>query len=197
MAKRTEKAKRAKAGTSALAAAQRRALFVEAFLASGNATEAAIAAGFSPRSARSRGHELVKDRDIAAEIAKRQEELADRYRLTAEDLRRSLAQAIYFDPRKLYRPDGTLRAVHELDDDTAMALAGVEVAVTSGKDGPTVATHKFKWLDKNSAREQGMRHVGMFEKDNAQKTDPIKELLALVSGAPGSRGVDHVKGAGR
>lgn len=35
--------------------------------------------------------------------------------------------------------------------------------------------------DKNGALEKLMRHLGMFEKDNNQKTNPVTELLALIA----------------
>lgn len=49
---------------------QRRLLFVEAYIANVyNATQAAIAAGLSEKSAYSQGHELLKHPEVAAAIA--------------------------------------------------------------------------------------------------------------------------------
>lgn len=47
----------------------RQRAFVDAYLANGfNATQAAIAAGYSPQSARTRGYDLVRNPDIRAHI---------------------------------------------------------------------------------------------------------------------------------
>ena len=50
--------------------ARRRELFIEEYLRTLNATQSAIKAGYSERSARTTGHRLLKDADIKAEIDK-------------------------------------------------------------------------------------------------------------------------------
>lgn len=91
-------------------------------------------------------------------MAARQAEALEKFRLTADHFYRSLAQTLHFDPRKLYREDGTLKDITELDDDTAAALAGVDVSEEFGpsEDGRKLIgyTKKLKWLDKNTARDQ-------------------------------------------
>lgn len=182
-----------KAGTSKEAAASRKRLFVEAFLANGgNATAAAKAAGFAERSAHNAGCRMVKDSEVLVMLAARQEKLAAKFELTTEAVLRNLSQAIFFDPRKLYRPDGTLKPVHELDDDTAQALAGFEVTEeVSGKGEDRVVgfTKKVKWLDKNTAREQAMKHLGQYREDNKQRSpldgiprEMLKELAERLRG---------------
>ncbi len=180
---------RVKPGTSKEAADQRKVHFAEAYIANGgNATEAAITAGFSPQSAGQQGSRLLKDAKVCELLASRRAELADKYRLTTDGVLRSLAQAIYFDPRQLYRRDGSLKDVPELDDDTAMALAGVEVTEEKGSGddrGKVVGyTKKLKWLDKNTAREQAMKHLGMYREDNNQRNPlagvPRETLKALA-----------------
>ena len=71
---------------------------------------------------------------------------------------RSLIQVLFFDPRRLFHADGTLKGLHELDDDTAMALAGVDKRIVAGPDGRLTIT-KLKWLDKNAAREQALSEL--------------------------------------
>jgi len=113
--------------------------------------------------------------------------------LTTESVLRSLAQAVHFDPRKLYDEHGNLKPITELDDDTAMALSGVEVMeefAGRGEKRELVGyTKKVKWLDKNAARDQAMKHLGMFREDNNQRNplsdlprDMIKDLVAKLGG---------------
>lgn len=178
--KAAKKPAKTKASSSAGSAQERRKLFVEAYITNGgNATQAAISAGFSHHAAGAIGHKLLKHAEVSAQLQQRRTELARKYELTTDNVLRSLAQAVHFDPRKLYNPDGTLRAVHELDEDTAMALSGFEVAEEKGSGddrGKVVSyTKKVKWLDKNTAREQAMKHLGLFLEDNKQK-HPISDL---------------------
>lgn len=178
---------KSKAGTSKAAAAHRRALFAEAYIANGgNATDAAIKAGFSPRSAKQRGFELVKDRDFFATIERRRSEVLAQFRLTTERTIQELARIAYFDPRKLFNADGSPKPINDLDDDTAAALAGLDVLEEfdgTGKDRVFVGyTKKYRIAGKVEAIAIAMKHLGLFEKDNQQRMDPIRELLESIDG---------------
>ncbi len=80
----------------------------------------------------------------------------------------------FADLRKAYNEDGTLKLPHELDDDTAAALAGLETTSTNigdVEDPATLATKKLKTWDKKGALELCMRHLGMFN-DKIELTMP-------------------------
>ena len=185
-----------KASSSQAAAEHRRILFIEAYLANGgNATNAAKAAGFSAKSAHQQGCDLLKHPKVIHRLEQRKQEIAQKYALTTENVLKSLSQAIFFDPRKLCDENGNLKAIDMLDDDTAQALAGFEVTEERGdpenRSLVTGYTKKVKWLDKNSAREQAMKHLGMYERDNKQKNPldglPRDVVKAIVEQFGGSR----------
>jgi phage terminase small subunit len=67
-------------------------LFIEAYLIHMNATRAAIAAGFSERSANNQGTRLMADDAIRAEIEARLASTFDRYAITSERIIRELAK---------------------------------------------------------------------------------------------------------
>lgn len=175
--------KKVKAGTSKAEAARRRAKFVEAYITNGgNTTQAAITAGFSAKTARSQGARLMTDVDIKDQIASRAKSVAKKYELTTELAARSIYQELTFDPADLYREDGSLKNITELDEDTRMALTSVEFEQIGGNDSP-VTVRKVKWAGRHQAREQLMKHLGMFEADNRQKSplqDLPREVLALI-----------------
>ena len=66
----------------ALTARQRK--FVDAYLVSGNATSAAVAAGYSEKTAKSIGSENLTKPDVAAAVAARQVKASDKADLTLE-----------------------------------------------------------------------------------------------------------------
>lgn len=178
MAQGGGQAPRVKASSGQASAADRRALFVEAYIANGgNATQAAIAAGFSPKSAGQQGSELLKHPNVTANIAERRNELREASRLTTENVARELAKLVFADPRKFIDEAGNIKPLHELDDDSAGALASLEVFEEfegHGKDREQIGvTKKIKLWDKNAAIEKAMKHLGMFETDNRQKTPII------------------------
>lgn len=69
---------------SELTAKQQR--FVAEYLIDSNATQAAIRAGYSAKTAHAIGHENLNKPEIAAELAKRQQKIVERLELTAESL---------------------------------------------------------------------------------------------------------------
>lgn len=164
MAAAKKAAKKVKAGTSKASAEMKRIAFVEAFLANGeNATQAAITAGFAPKSCGVTGAKLLKDPRVAAIIKSRRLEIVAGLELNTERLIKEVARLAFSDARNIYHPDGTIKKLHELDDDTAAAVASYEV-----DDKGTI---KYKFWDKNSAQERASKIIGAFERDNQQKTD--------------------------
>lgn len=175
---------RVKAGTSAQAAAERRERFVEAYITNGgNGKQAAITAGFAEKGAEVTASKLLREPKVSEAIAQRAKSVANKYRLTTELAAKTIYQELTFDPAKLYREDGSLKDVTELDEDTRMALVSVEFEQIGGKDSP-VTVRKVKWAARHQAREQLMKHLGMFEADNKQKSPldgiPREMLQAIV-----------------
>lgn len=198
MARTAKKATTALAGKSRRGAQARYAMFVEMyFIHKENATQAAIASGYSAKTAGIQGYKLINLPQISAAIAKRRAELVKKCEFTAEEVIRSLARAVRFDPRKLYHPDGRLKTVPELDDETAMELEGfdietvfkkVEKVVKGKKVVEYVPVPKIKYdLPKKSAsRDQAMKHFGLYAKDKAgavldEDTEPPPSVAVTVN----------------
>lgn len=184
---------KAKAKTKASASKQRAArvaIWIEAMVTNGgNATQAAVSAGYKPGdAAKKAGYRLSTDVHVAKALeARRAEALAKAQEITGISVERTLKELgriAYFDVRRLYREDGSLKPIHEWDDDCAAAVAAidqVEEFAGKGEDRALIGyTKKVRVFDKNSAIEKAMKHLGLFEKDNRQKTDPVAELLAAI-----------------
>ena len=117
-------------------------------------------------------------------VRQKQDELAKKYSLTTDDVIRSISQEIHFDPANLYNEDGSLKAITELDEDTRKALVSVEMIQVGSPDAP-VFVKKIKWAQKSTAREQAMKHLGMFERDNLQQPPTILKIERVI--------IDHTK----
>jgi phage terminase small subunit len=141
--------------------------FVGEYLLDLNATQAAIRAGYSEKTAAAVGHENLRKPKIAARIEEARAKRAETTEVTANRVLKELSRIGMSDVRKLFTDDGQLRAIHELDDDTAAALASVEVITKrlpgNGEEPPEVEyVHKMKFWDKNSALDKIGKHLGMF-----------------------------------
>jgi len=173
--------KKVKPGASKAAADGRKKAFIESYIANGgNATAAAVTAGFSAKTARQQGARLLSNVAIKAEISKRAEAVANKYELTSELAARSIVQELSFDPAKLYNENGSLKAITDLDEDTRMALVGIEFEERGGGDTPVVTVRKVKWASRASARDHLMKHLGMFEADNSQKPASLSLSVSFV-----------------
>lgn len=173
---------RVKAGTSKVSAEDRRTKFVEAYLSNGgNATDAALQAGYGAGGAAKQGYRMSKDPVIVSMLESRRAKLCTSLEISTERILLERARLAFFDVRKLFDSHGAPVPIHELDDDAAAAIAGLEVVEQfegSGEDRKFVGyLKKYKLADKGASLTSLEKQLGMYEKDNAQKTDPLIELL--------------------
>lgn len=170
--------------------------FVDEYLIDLNATKAYMRANPTAKvsTASCEGCRLLGNPKVAELIAERKAARASKIGLTAERVLLEVARLALFDPRKLFDADGAPLAITDLDDDTAAALAGLDVQeVRMGDGGPAMAVvKKYKLADKGANLDRLMKHLGLFERDNSQKVDPIAALLATM----GKSSIPVVKDAG-
>lgn len=145
----------------------KQARFVEEYLIDLNATQAAIRAGYSKKTARSVGSENLQKPDVAAAITEAKAARSEKTQITQQRVLEELAKVGFSDIRKLFS-GGALRGVDTLDDETSGAIASVEVVSRPGapdEDGgrDVELVHKIKLWDKISALEKIGRHLGMFD----------------------------------
>lgn len=139
--------------------------FVAAYIANGgNAKQAAIAAGYSAKTATVQGSRLLTDANVRAEINKRRAKLADKFAVTQERITAEYAKLGFFDARKLFDANGNPLPINELDDDTAAALVGVDISVerTGERGGDFSTVRKYRLADKKGALDSLARTLGMF-----------------------------------
>lgn len=113
-------------------------------------------------------HGLLKNPKVAARINELREDIAACVGLTREKVLNSMRCALDFDPAKLFNADGTLKKITDLDEDTRTALSSIELAETKIVDDVSILLKKFKAVDKNVARDQAMKHFGLYQRDNEQ-----------------------------
>jgi hypothetical protein len=93
---------------------------------------------------------------------------------------RELAGIAFFDIRKLFNDDGSLKRVQDLDGATAAAIASIEV-VEIGPGGQLELGKKFKSPEKLKALDLLGTHLGMFaRKVGDDAPDPLRKALAQM-----------------
>lgn len=158
--------------------------FVDEYLVDLNATQAAIRAGYSAKTAHSQGPRLLDDVGVKELIADAMAKRSESTKITAERVLQELGRVAFFDPRRLLNADGSPRPISELDDDTAAVLAGMDIQEEyegSGEDRRFIGyTKKFKLADKVGALNLAMRHLGMLTdklevKDVTTRADRLRQ----------------------
>jgi phage terminase small subunit len=165
--------------------AERRQAFVRAYITNGhNATQAAIAAGFSSRSARMQGARMMTNDDVRRRIAELRDATAQAAELTITETIRELRAILINDPGLFLTDDGAVKPVSDWTPSMRSAIASLEVEERfegHGKNREFVGyTKKLKFWDKGAAIDKAMRHLGLFERDNDQKQVNLNVQVLLV-----------------
>jgi phage terminase small subunit len=167
----------------------RRARFAQEYPKDLNGTEAAIRAGYAPKSAHVTASRLLSDAKVRGEIDALLLRVAQKSEITVERTLKEIARIAYGDIRKLYREDGSFKPIHEMDDDAAAQLAGIEIeeeyhdGVPEADIKPSVTvTRKVKRWDKGKALSQCMAYLGMHKTPESSEGGGLALTINLSGG---------------
>jgi phage terminase small subunit len=151
-----------KGDASERAMTPQQALFCEEYIKDLNITQAAIRAGYSATFADRRAHELLGKVGIQARITELREAASRRNEITLDQILSEYKKIAFLDVRKLYTEDGSVIPIANLDDDTAAAIAGVDVQrmSTGNNEQISVTTTKIRLSDKRLALDSLCRVLG-------------------------------------
>jgi len=152
---------------------EQREAFCRYYVTHWNATRAGEQAGYASGVA----HNLVsQEPEISARIRELNEMQLTANDITAERVMLELGRVAFADVRQLYAPDGSMIPIHEIGNDAAAAIAGMEFEEELVQDGhewvedlvtgertkqrkwKTIRTVKVKRFDKNSALTTLAKH---------------------------------------
>lgn len=153
--------------------------FCREYLVDLNATQAAIRAGYSARTANREGTRLLSKVDIQTEVSRLKLKRSEATDIDARWVIDRLSKIADFDMRKMFDGDGNVLPINQIDDDTAYALASVDIGeLTSGDDFLT-QTKKFKAADKIKALELLGKHLAMFT-DRVEQTGNTGNVVIYI-----------------
>lgn len=182
------------------AVSERRRRFVEAYLVSNNASDAARKAGYSVATAGQMGYALLKEPQIAAEIRERRAKLAEAFEVTAERVKAEVAKLAFanIDDFMKVGADGSPRVDFRTAtraQRAALASVTVEEFVDGRSDKRQVRRVKFTMNDKGKALENLMKHFGLLNEtvqhDHKHEVTVIGALLQEIDAESRGRVIDH------
>jgi phage terminase small subunit len=140
---------------------ERQKCFVGNYLVNLNATQAAIEAGYSKRSAMELGYQLLQKPSVVAAIQDAMQERSRRTQVTQDRVLQELAAigfANIYDAINAESGQLVYKNMDELPADLQKAI--VEISCVPSKDGPTKIT-RLKLACKVRALDMLIRHLGM------------------------------------
>ncbi len=124
---------------------------------------------------------LLKNVKIKAYIEARLAKLQKETEATVERILQEECQLAYSDIRKIFNDEGTTIPPHELPDDIAPAIAGIEITeriLISGDDEDVVQRiYKYRFWDKGQALNRIEKHLGMHAPQEVNINYTLEDLL--------------------
>lgn len=160
--------------------------FVDAYLANPkdeNASAAAAKVGFK------NGVGLLKKPCIANEITRRRRLAAKRAEITEDFVLAGVRAIAMFDPRALYDDDGEPIPITQLDEDTAKAIAGLDVEslydYEEGKKTKIGVVRKYRLADRLKAYELLGKYVGAWDgTKSVNRKNGLEQLRDAILNSP-------------
>lgn len=126
-----------------------------------------------PKSVNEKASALASNIKVLSRIEVLRDKVESAAMVSHEKLLREIARLAFSDPRRLVTKSGAMVPLQELDSDTAAAIASVEV--------DEYGKVKYKLWDKGPAQERLAKYLGLYEKDNKQRTDALVTVVKLVA----------------
>ena len=164
--------------TLKLTAKQQR--FCEEYVIDSNATQAAIRAGYSEKTAQPASSRLLSNVMVAKRIRELTQKQSERADMAASEVRQEAERLIRSDVTSLFNLDGSIKQPHEWPEEMRRVVSSVEMGVETNAKGEVVTyVKKVRLWDKPSSLEKLFKHHGLYEQDNKQKNplgDRVREL---------------------
>ncbi len=176
----------AKAPQSPSALNEKQARFVEEYLIDLNATQAAIRAGYSAKTADQQGHALLKQPKIRRVISARQDDAAKDVGITQARVLRELALLSFSDVGH-YEMDpvlGTLTITPDAPKGARRAISSIKRRTRIESDGTRVHEMEIKLWDKPGPLKLAGQHVGLFGDREEDVTPPVINVFTGMRPPP-------------
>lgn len=154
--------------------------FADEYLIDLNATQAAIRAGYSPKSAEQQGSRLLRNAKVRAYIDERMAEHSKRTGVNQERIIRELARIAFLDPTQLVDMD-TAELLSDTSADDRAAISSIKVKTMSSEETEMIE-REIRFADKIKALELLGKRFGMWI--DKQQVD-VQGAVQIVDDVPG------------
>lgn len=146
----------------------KQARFCEEYVIDLCAGKALVRAGFSKRTAVSKASQLLTEPHVQARIKELQDQISKRNELSADKVIQEMMALAFYNVQDLVTANQDIVNIKRADRNKLKPVTGVKV--TKIKGGTSV---ELKLADKLGALMNLGKHLGIFEKDNKQKSTAL------------------------
>lgn len=171
--------------TGGLSARQRQ--FCEAYLVDRNATQAAIRAGYAPRSAAVQGSRLLTNDKVKAFLDARLDKISEATDIKAAEVLREFGRIGFSDIRRVMKWTGSRAEFipsDELDEHTARSIQSVKARQRTlyrdGEPHEDILELEVKLYPKDPALQALARHLNLFKEEAEGASKGLAQLLTLM-----------------
>lgn len=163
--------------------------FCQEYIIDLNATQAALRAGYCARTINVQGPRLLVKDSIQTELQKLKVKRSERTNVKADDVVLELAKIGFSNIEDYLTVDKDgethLKDFDDIERNVLAAVESIKISTTKNKDDSReYTTTQFKLCSKLNALEQLGKHLGIFERDNTQRTPKETiNLLVLIDGS--------------
>ena len=148
--------------------------FVDEYMIDFNGTQAAIRAGYSPRTAGSQAYQLVTDDRIQAELKSRTAKLSEHASITVAEIVERLAAILRANMRDYLRLTAKGELAVDFSRATPQQMAAVqtfEMDRAAGEDADGPKKFRLRLYDKIAAADKLLRYLGAY-RDRVEHSGP-------------------------
>lgn len=183
---------------------EREKLFCMHYVKNGfNASQACVDSGYSARTKREIGYEILTRPHVQSYVAALKEDIAFCLGIDAVDIAREYKKMGFSNIKKVFDEDGNMKPIHDIDDEDAAAIASVEVFEEfqgKGAERQFIGnTRRVKHHDKISALDKLAKMIGkddvakVANVDSKGKDLPPQEAPSIILLDPKSLTTEQLK----
>ncbi|EPL1381719.1 terminase small subunit [Proteus mirabilis] len=159
-------------------------MFCREYLIDLNATQAAIRAGYSEKTANAQASRLLANVSIQNRIKELKSNRNERVEVDADYVLKRLVEIDQMDVLDILNESGDLKPVRDWPKAWRTTLSGLDVmSISTGEDGADALLKKIKWPDKVKNLELLGKHVKVqaFKEQIEQKVEATHNIMPVPS----------------
>lgn len=153
----------------------KRKLFCEEYLKDNNATQAAIRAGYSKKTAGSQGQRLLKNVEIEEYVGLLKKDALERNKISVDELVGMLADMSTWEVSDLYNEYGKIKKLTDWPKGARMSLLTVPTTTSVNE----IDEKSIKFIDRKGTIIELMKYHGAYRKDNEQKRNEASQVTVF------------------